>query len=127
MAARGPQIVTPSSAIDNPVPFKPSAQQPGQFSPHPQFSNQQHMVRRRIGTGSGVKLPVFSVRQDLAPAAAALGGAISSTLTPVSIFSNLLNAYATLDSKHDITNQIVQSASSWLGSNTANPASGIFY
>ena len=130
VAARGPQIVTPSSVIDNPVPFKPSAQQPGQFSPHPQFSNQQHMVRRRIGnpsTGSGVKLPGFSVRQDLAPAAAALGGAISSTLTPVSIFSNLLNAYATLDSKHDITNQIVQSASSWLGSNTANPVSGIFY
>ena len=49
------------------------------------------------------------------PAAAALG-AISSGLTPVSIFSNLLNAYATLDSKHDITSRIVESASSWLTS-----------
>ena len=49
------------------------------------------------------------------PAAAALG-AISSSLTPVSIFSNLLNAYATLDSKHDITSKLVESASSWLTS-----------
>lgn len=47
------------------------------------------------------------------PAAAALG-AISSSLTPVSIFSNLLNAYATLDSKHDITSRLVESASNWL-------------
>ena len=49
------------------------------------------------------------------PAAAALG-AVSSSLTPVSIFSNLLNAYATLDSKHDITSRLVESASSWLTS-----------
>ena len=44
-------------------------------------------------------------RQDLLsevlPSAAA--GALASGLTPISIFSNLLNAYATLDSKHDIT------------------------
>ena len=84
-------------------------------------------VKKRVGTPApagpkGLKLPGFSLRQDIGSrqdlvpqAAAALGGAISSTLTPMSIFSNLLNAYATLDNKHDITNQIVQSASSWLG------------
>ena len=49
--------------------------------------------------------PFPSRRQDLLtdvlPSAAV--GALTSGLTPISIFSNLLNAYATLDSKHDIT------------------------
>ena len=48
---------------------------------------------------------VPSRRQDLLsdvlPSAAV--GALASGLTPISIFSNLLNAYATLDNKHDIT------------------------
>jgi hypothetical protein len=30
-------------------------------------------------------------------------GALTKGLAPISIFSNLLNAYATLDNKHDIT------------------------
>ena len=38
---------------------------------------------------------------DVLPSAAV--GALASGLTPISIFSNLLNAYATLDNKHDIT------------------------
>ena len=38
---------------------------------------------------------------DVLPQAAV--GALASGLTPISIFSNLLNAYATLDNKHDIT------------------------
>ena len=46
-----------------------------------------------------------SRRQDflsnVLPSAAV--GALASGLTPISIFSNLLNAYATLDNKHDIT------------------------
>ena len=40
---------------------------------------------------------------DIIPSAAV--GALTSGLTPISIFSNLLNAYATLDSKHDITGE----------------------
>ena len=40
---------------------------------------------------------------DVIPSAAV--GALTSGLTPISIFSNLLNAYATLDSKHDITGE----------------------
>ena len=40
---------------------------------------------------------------DVLPGAAV--GALASGLTPISIFSNLLNAYATLDSKHDITSK----------------------
>ena len=55
----------------------------------------------------------ISRRQDLLgdvlPSAAV--GALASGLTPISIFSNLLNAYATLDSKHDITGKIVEGAS----------------
>ena len=34
-------------------------------------------------------------------------GALSKGLTPISIFSNLLNAYATLDNKHDITGELI--------------------
>ena len=34
-------------------------------------------------------------------------GALSKGLTPISIFSNLLNAYATLDNKHDITGELM--------------------
>jgi hypothetical protein len=41
----------------------------------------------------------------------------------MTIFSNLLNAYATIDSKHDITGKIVQSASSWLSPGGSNDAS----
>ena len=52
-------------------------------------------------------------RQDIADVLpAAVGGVLSSGLTPISIFSNLLNAYATLDSKHDITSRLVDTASS---------------
>jgi hypothetical protein len=50
--------------------------------------------------------PIFSAegirRQDVADLAM---GALTKGLAPISIFSNLLNAYATLDNKHDITGQ----------------------
>merc|ERR1719323_1357401 len=49
------------------------------------------------------------ILSDVIPSAAV--GALTSGLTPISIFSNLLNAYATLDSKHDITSRIVEQAS----------------
>lgn len=56
--------------------------------------------------------PMMNRRQDLLtdvlPSAAV--GALASGLTPISIFSNLLNAYATLDSKHDITGKLVKQA-----------------
>ena len=41
--------------------------------------------------------------------------AVSSSLTPITIFSNLLNAYATIDSKHDITEKLINTATSLLG------------
>ena len=47
------------------------------------------------------------------PAAAV--NAVSSSLTPITIFSNLLNAYATIDSKHDITEKLINTATSLLG------------
>ena len=34
-------------------------------------------------------------------------------MSPVGIFSNLLNAYATIDSKHDITGKLINGAASW--------------
>ena len=45
------------------------------------------------------------ILSDVIPSAAV--GALTSGLTPISIFSNLLNAYATLDSKHDITGKLL--------------------
>ncbi len=60
-----------------------------------------------------------SRRQDLIsgllPAAIGLS---SAGISPVGIFSNLLNAYATIDSKHDITGKLISGAASWF-----NPAS----
>ena len=59
-------------------------------------------------------------RQDLVssllPAAIGLG---STGVSPVGIFSNLLNAYATIDSKHDITGKLINGAASWFGGPTA--------
>ena len=49
----------------------------------------------------------------IVPAAAV--NAVSSSLTPITIFSNLLNAYATIDSKHDITEKLINTATSLLG------------
>ena len=49
-------------------------------------------------TDSGIR------RQDVADMAM---GALTKGLAPISIFSNLLNAYATLDNKHDITGNII--------------------
>ena len=55
-----------------------------------------------------------SRRQDLIsgllPAAIGLS---SAGISPVGIFSNLLNAYATIDSKHDITGKLISGAASW--------------
>ena len=50
------------------------------------------------------------------PAAIGLG---STGVSPVGIFSNLLNAYATIDSKHDITGKLINGAASWFGGPTA--------
>lgn len=58
-----------------------------------------------------------SRRQDfvsgLLPAAIGLAG--GTGISPVGIFSNLVNAYATIDSKHDITGKLINGAASWFG------------
>ena len=64
-----------------------------------------HMPSNMLQHRNNAPLQSPSRRQDLLsdvlPSAAV--GALASGLTPISIFSNLLNAYATLDNKHDIT------------------------
>ena len=71
----------------------------------------------RTKKGSYGTLPTRCRRSDLGigilPAAAV--NAVSSSLTPITIFSNLLNAYATIDSKHDITEKLINTATSLLG------------
>ena len=58
------------------------------------------LQHRHSGPANTRRQDVFG---DVLPGAAV--GALASGLTPISIFSNLLNAYATLDSKHDITSK----------------------
>ena len=58
------------------------------------------LQHRHSGPSNTRRQDVFG---DVLPGAAV--GALASGLTPISIFSNLLNAYATLDSKHDITSK----------------------
>ena len=74
----------------------------------------QQSVRR-----TGAPSPGASERQgqadiigNILPAAMGLSG--SAGISPIGIFSNLLNAYATIDSKHDLTGKIINSAASWL-------------
>ena len=51
----------------------------------------------------GLPSPIAPALAQIASAASSAAvGALASGLTPISIFSNLLNAYATLDNKHDI-------------------------
>ena len=50
---------------------------------------------------------------------AAIGLSSSAGISPIGIFSNLLNAYATIDSKHDLTGKIINSAANWLQPPTA--------
>ena len=61
-------------------------------------NNQAELKFYFIGSSEGIR------RQDVADLAM---GALSKGLTPISIFSNLLNAYATLDNKHDITGDLL--------------------
>ena len=84
--------------------------QPSNQSPMPQPPPQTSLPAQPPQIPSNVfqhrnSIPQPGRRQDILtdiiPSAAV--GALTSGLTPISIFSNLLNAYATLDSKHDIT------------------------
>jgi len=65
--------------------------------------------RRTDDTRSGNR------RQDLIGSLlpAAIGLSSTAGVSPVGIFSNLLNAYATIDSKHDITGKLINGAASW--------------
>ena len=115
-------VPTPRTTIKTTPRPKPTPARPMRPGPKPYAVNRQGEPPARV-PGFGDRQDIVSAAAGAAiPAAAALG-AISSTLTPMSIFSNLLNAYATLDTKHDITNQLVKSASNWLGTETSTAAS----
>jgi hypothetical protein len=89
----------------------------------PQFQQPEPVIPSRVVATSAVpprrldterRVEGGSRRQDLIsgllPAAIGLSGA---GISPVGIFSNLLNAYATIDSKHDITGKLISGAASW--------------
>jgi len=72
--------------------------------------NKEKVANRRTDdTRTGIR------RQDLIAGLlpAAIGLSSTAGVSPVGIFSNLLNAYATIDSKHDITGKLINGAASW--------------
>ena len=78
-----------------------------------QHNQQQPQVRRQDTVGGAFLVP--------SPAEAV--EVLQSVQTPLAIFSNLLNAYATIDSKHDITGKIVESASNFFSPDEKNKES----
>ena len=109
-------ILSPGAVRPNPSPPRPP--------PHSQPQRPQGLMPR-LGEVQE-KMDSFFRRQDLSSAAilpAAAVGALSAGLTPMTIFSNLLNAYATIDSKHDITGKLMQSATNWLSPDEENKTS----
>ena len=98
--------------------FQDEMQNSGNPNTEMNMNNNMLMMMQQQNQGNAVPLPsnVLQHRHsgptntrrqdvfgDVLPGAAV--GALASGLTPISIFSNLLNAYATLDSKHDITSK----------------------
>ena len=102
----------------------PSPNQYGQGSPSPKLNQASRApsfnLQRRTDRVPQADRPQKSERkQDLIsslvpaaiiPAAIGLG---SAGISPVGIFSNLLNAYATIDSKHDLTGKLINGAASF--------------
>ena len=74
--------------------------------PPPARTKSKPLSSRRVGGNN--------VISNLLPAAIGLSGSPGSAgISPIGIFSNLLNAYATIDSKHDLTGKLINSAASW--------------
>ena len=71
--------------------------------PHPPTPTRlpNNVLQHRHNAPTPMPIRRQDLLSDVLPSAAV--GALASGLTPISIFSNLLNAYATLDNKHDIT------------------------
>ena len=65
----------------------------------------------KAGPGATRRVGENNVIGSLLPAA--IGLSSSAGISPIGIFSNLLNAYATIDSKHDLTGKLINSAASW--------------
>lgn len=96
-----PQTRDPDYARERPPPL-PYALQPSKPP-----ARSQPAARRTDDTRTVRRQDLVS---GLLPAAISLG---SSGVSPVGTFSNLLNAYATIDSKHDITGKLIHGAASW--------------
>jgi hypothetical protein len=95
-----------SSQLINPVTSKPKQTFQSAMS---KISKEKVANRRTDDTRTGIR------RQDLIGGLlpAAIGLSSTAGVSPVGIFSNLLNAYATIDSKHDITGKLINGAASW--------------
>ena len=85
---------------------------PSQRHKHPSRSETVSTSNRRAGGQQQ-----SDIIGNILPAA--IGLSSSAGISPIGIFSNLLNAYATIDSKHDLTGKLINSAASWLQPPTA--------
>ena len=84
------------------------------FQQQPTRGETQQAGRRTgaLGPGASERQGQADIIGNILPAA--MGLSASAGISPIGIFSNLLNAYATIDSKHDLTGKIINSAASWL-------------
>ena len=102
-------------------PILRSSTQPPRRSPPTQLNQGRTQdLNRRIEPAS--ERQKAARRQDiiggLLPAAIGLSSSVG--ISPVGIFSNLLNAYATIDSKHDITGKLINGAATWFQGSEEN-------
>ena len=87
----------------------------------PSHQNSVTSQRTKSKPPSNRRVGGNNVINSLLPAAIGLSGSTASAgISPIGIFSNLLNAYATIDSKHDLTGKLINSAASWF----QNPETG---
>ena len=123
---QGPIVSSPRPRPSLAVPQTPLAPQ----LPHPELGSRQgSAATRRPGLVAAHRADTRQQQQqasrragqvpgdtdiigNILPAAIGLSG--SAGISPIGIFSNLLNAYATIDSKHDLTGKLINSAASWL-------------
>ena len=100
-----------------------STQSPRRSPPSPQTQGRTNVSNRRVEL---VPEKIKSERRQdiiggLLPAAIGLSSSVG--ISPVGIFSNLLNAYATIDSKHDITGKLINGAATWFQGSDENSES----
>ena len=106
-----PQVPHPDRRLGG-ARLNPRQRQSGQAASSPRLpSRSPSLAEGGAGPGATRRVGENNVIGSLLPAA--IGLSSSAGISPIGIFSNLLNAYATIDSKHDLTGKLINSAASW--------------